>query len=85
MSTRTTDTRAADDSHPPVTITAQQDRLTGAWHLHDADGERIGSVRHRYLVEANARRIASVLAPGADVQITYRSARKGRMKRMRES
>lgn len=68
-----------------VQIVARQDRMTGAWHLYDADGERIGSVRHRYQVESNARAIARVLAPGAEVRVLFRAARKGRMKRMRES
>lgn len=67
-------------------ITAQQDNHSGAWHILTADGERVGSVRHRHHVESNARAIVKVLAPDAeDVQITYRYARKPKMKRSRES
>lgn len=68
-----------------ITLTAAQDIRTGAWHILNPDGERIGSVRHRYQVEANAKSIARILSPGAEVRIAYRHARKGTVKKAKES
>jgi hypothetical protein len=69
----------------PVRMIAEQSVRTAAWKLSDEDGNFLGSVRHRYQVAVNAQRIAAVLAPGAEVEIVYRHARKGTVKKARES